>query len=190
MHLLDVCYREWGQTARKGFIMQVMKENLTPQLFIEVQAALWLATRDVLEAFLLATSPSMPFLSRAQALALRSIFFILRDHFHGAGAGLPYARLDRAAARSLRLFQLFTAPTTVLRAQMEVLQSSGGAESFGGAGAEAGDVTLVHVVRLLRQRQGDPEAKTLLHEMVNSVEDNAAQVCLTCAKSSLIRYNS
>lgn len=38
--------------------MQVMKECLVPQLFDEVHVALWRATCEVLEGFLLSSLPS------------------------------------------------------------------------------------------------------------------------------------
>jgi hypothetical protein len=46
--------------------MQVMKECLMPQLFDEVLLALWGATCEVLEGFLLASLPSQSPLSPSQ----------------------------------------------------------------------------------------------------------------------------
>lgn len=154
--------RPRGLTARA--LPQVMKESLLPALFTEVQAVLWHAAVDSMEALVLASAPGRAPLSFAQAYALRAAHLVLRDHFHAAGAGLPLQRLDDASRRVRSLLQLFMGPTAALTALAEVGGGAkGGAEERRAAGAAP--VAQVDVLRLLQQRAGDEEARTTLQEL-------------------------
>lgn len=151
--------------------MQVMKEALLAPLFVEVQAALWQATIESMEALLLASAPGQAPLSFAEAYALRGAHLVLRDHFHAAGAGLPLSRLDDASRRVLSLFQLFVGPTAALTALAEV----GGAAD--GRGASHGTpVAQVDVLRLLQQRPNDADARGPLQELARRAVMKPMQV--------------
>lgn len=152
-----------------------MKESLLPALFTEVQAVLWQAAVDSMEALLLASAPGQPPLSFAQAYALRAAHLVLRDHFHAAGAGLPLERLDNASQRVLSLLQLFMGPTAALTALADVggTVTAAAEEPRAAAGPV---VAQVDVLRLLQQRAGDAEARSTLQELARRAVMKPMQV--------------